>query len=149
MASLFGCATDGYYDTPRSAGAGALGGAATGAAIGSIIGAATGSPATGAWVGAATGAVAGGVGGALYAAHQNQRQRDYRAAAQSYNYTPSQGSVVDINTAAVSPNSVAPGQRVNMELTYTILTPSNTSVPLTISREVKKDGVTVGQPHQT
>ncbi|MFP3869115.1 MAG: hypothetical protein ACLFUU_13355 [Desulfobacteraceae bacterium] len=149
IASFLGCATNGHYDPARSAGAGALGGAATGAAIGSIIGAGTGSAATGAWVGAATGAVAGGIGGALYAAHRNQKQQDYDAAAQSYNYTPSQGNVVDINTATVSPDSVRPGQQVNMQLTYTILTPGNAPVDLTISREIKKDGLTMGQPHQT
>ncbi len=147
MVSLFGCATErGYYDPGRSTAAGALGGAAAGAAIGSIIGAATGSPATGAWVGGATG---GGLGGYLYSAHQNKLAYDRNTAARTYSYQPSQGNLVDIDSASVSPNSVSPGQRVNMQMTYTILSPTPAPTTVTISREVTKDGASLAQPHQT
>lgn len=147
--SLIGCATEsGYYDPYRSAGAGALGGAATGAAIGSIIGAATGSPATGAWIGAAAGGVLGGVGGALYAAHRNSEIRSSQAAAQAYNYQ-GQGNVVSMDSATVSPSSVRPGQQVNLGMTYTILTPSNTPTSVTLYREIRYGGQAVGSPYQT
>ena len=150
MTSLFGCATGGgYYDPGRSTAAGALGGAAAGAALGSIIGAATGSPATGAWVGAATGAIAGGLGGYLYSAHQNKKAYDAHTAARNYNYNPSQGNVVKIDSASVSPSSVNPGQQVNMQMTYTLLNPNNVPTTVTISRQITKDGVAVGQPYQT
>ena len=148
--SLAGCQTEsGYYDPGRSAGAGALGGAATGAAVGSIIGAGTGSPATGAWVGAAAGGVLGGVGGLLYAEHRNSEMRSRQAAAQSYNYTPSQGNVVAIDSAEARPSTVRPGQQVNLGMTYTILTPSNTPVSVNLVREVRHQGQPVGQPYQT
>jgi hypothetical protein len=148
-ASLIGCETGGgYYDPYRSAGAGALGGAATGAAIGSIIGAATGSPATGAWVGAAAGGVLGGVGSYLYAQHRNSTVRSSQAAAQAYNYQ-GQGNVVSVDSASVTPSTVRPGQQVNMGMTYTILTPANTAVPVTLVREVRLGGQTVGSPYQT
>jgi hypothetical protein len=148
--TLFGCATEGgYYDTGRSAGVGALGGAATGAALGSIIGAATGSPATGAWVGAATGAVVGGLGGYLYAEHRNSLVRSRQAAAQTYNYSPSQGNLVQIDQAYASPASARPGQQITLAMGYTVLTPDNTPTQLTISREVRKDGQMVGQPYST
>ena len=147
--SFVGCATEsGYCDPYRSAGAGALGGAATGAAIGSIIGAATGNPATGAWVGAAAGGVLGGVGGALYAGHRNSEIRSAQAAAQANNYQ-GQGNVVNVDNVTVSPSSVRPGQQVNLGMTYTILTPANSPVSLTLVREVQFNGAPIGSPYQT
>jgi hypothetical protein len=147
--SLAGCVTDsGYYSPERSAGAGALGGAATGAALGSIIGAATGSAATGAWVGAAAGGLLGGVGGYLYAQHRNSEIRSSQAAAQAYNYQ-GQGNVVSVDNATAYPASVRPGQQVNLGMNYTILTPSNTPVSITLQREVRFNGQLVGQPYQT
>jgi len=148
VVSLAGCATNGYYDPARSAGAGALGGAATGAALGAIIGAATGSPATGAWVGAASGAVVGGIGGYLYAQHMNNQTRSAQAAAQAYNYTPARGNVVDIEKADVTPSRARAGQQVNMVMAYTILTPDNASVSATLGHEVRFGGAIVGQPYQ-
>lgn len=150
MVSLAGCQTEsGYYDPGRSAGAGALGGAATGAALGAIIGAATGSPATGAWIGAASGALVGGVGAYLYAQHRNNVIRDQQAAAQAYNYNPSQGNIVSVDSADASPSVVRPGQQVNLGMTYTILTPSNLPVSVTLVREVRYNGQLLGQPYQT
>jgi len=148
VVSVCGCATpSGTYNPEQSTAAGALGGAAAGAAIGSIIGAATGSPGTGAWVGAATGAIAGGVGGALYARHMNQQMRNRQMAAQQYNYNPSQGVLVDISQATATPNTVRPGQPVDMSMTYTVLNPDNTPTKVTLYREVRLNGQTVGQPN--
>ncbi|MFP3868936.1 MAG: hypothetical protein ACLFUU_12405 [Desulfobacteraceae bacterium] len=149
IGALAGCATNGTYDPARSTGVGALGGAATGAALGSIIGAATGSAATGAWVGAATGGVLGAVGGYLYAEHRNSQARSSQAAAQAYNYTPAQGNVVSIDRVEVNPSTVGAGQQVQLGMTYTILTPDNNPVPVTLVREVRFGGNIVGQPYQT
>jgi hypothetical protein len=147
--SLAGCVTEsGTYDPARSAGAGALGGAATGAAIGSIIGAATGHAATGAWVGAAAGGTLGLVGGALYAAHRNSEIRSSQAAAQAYNYQ-GQGNVVSVDSATASPSTVRAGQQVNLGMNYTILTPSNTPISVTLVREMRLNGSMVGSPYQT
>ena len=148
--ALAGCQTEsGYYSPGQSAGAGALGGAATGAALGAIIGAATGAPATGAWVGAAAGGLLGGVGGYLYAEHRNSEIQSQQAAAQSYNYQPSQGNVVSVDSAGANPSVVSPGQQVNLDMTYTILTPSNVPVSVTLVREVRYNGQVLGQPYQT
>jgi len=148
--ALAGCATEsGYYDPGRSAGAGALGGAATGAALGAIIGAATGSPATGAWIGAASGALVGGLGGYLYAEHRNSQMRSAQAAAQSYSYSPAQGSVVDVNRVYVNPTQVRGGQTVSLAMDYTILTPDNAPVTSTLYREIRLGGATIGNPYQT
>jgi len=149
IGSLAGCATNGSYDPGRSAGAGALGGAATGAAVGSIVGAATGHAGTGAWVGAAAGGVLGAVGGYLYAEHRNSQARSSQAAAQAYNYTPAQGNVVSIDRVEANPSTVSPGQQVQLGMTYTILTPDNQPVAVTLVREVRFGGSAVGQPYQT
>jgi hypothetical protein len=149
IGSLAGCATNGSYDPGRSAGAGALGGAATGAAVGSIVGAATGHAGTGAWVGAAAGGVLGAVGGYLYAEHRNSQARSSQAAAQAYNYTPAQGNVVSIDRVEANPSTVRPGQQVQLGMTYTILTPDNQPAAVTLVREVRFGGSTLGQPYQT
>ena len=147
---LAGCATEsGYYSPERSAAAGGLGGAATGAALGAIIGAATGSPATGAWVGAAAGGLVGTVGGYLYAQHRNSETRSQQAAAQAYNYSPSQGNVVAIDAVSATPATASPGQQVNLSVNYTILTPDNVPVSVTLVREIRYGGNLLGQPYQT
>jgi predicted small secreted protein len=149
-ATMAGCVTEsGYYSPGQSAGAGVLGGAATGAAVGAIIGAATGAPATGAWVGAAAGGLLGGVGGYLYAEHRNSEISSARAAAQNYNYNPSQGNMVSIDNVSANPATVAPGQQVNLAMTYTILSPSNAPTSVSLVREVRYRGNLLGQPYQT
>jgi len=146
--SLVGCATEsGYYDPGRSAGAGALGGAATGAAIGSIIGAATGSAATGAWIGAAAGGTLGLVGGYLYAEHRNSEIRSAQMAAQEHSYG-GQGYVVAVDNVTASPSVARPGDQVNLGLDYTILSPDNSPVSVTLRREVRYNGRLVGSPYQ-
>jgi hypothetical protein len=146
---LAGCQTEsGYYSPGQSAGAGALGGAATGAAVGAIIGAATGAPATGAWVGAAAGGLLGGVGGYIYAEHRNSEISSSQAAAQSNNYNPSQGNLVKINQVSVDPTVTTPGQQVNLNMQYTILTPGNTPTSVTLVREIRYGGQMLGQPYQ-
>jgi hypothetical protein len=117
--------------------------------LGAIIGAATGNPATGAWIGAASGAVVGGVGGYLYAEHRNSQMRSAQAAAQSYNYSPAQGTVVDVNRVYVNPTQVQAGQAVSLGMDYTILTPNNVPVTSTLYREIRVGGATLGQPYQT
>jgi len=149
-ATLAGCATEsGYYSPERSAVAGGLGGAATGAALGAIIGAATGSPATGAWVGAAAGGLLGTVGGYLYAQHRNSEIASSQAAAQNYGYSPAQGNVVAIDSVNASPAVVSAGQQVNLSVSYTLLTPDNVPVSVTLVREIRYAGNLVGQPYQT
>jgi hypothetical protein len=148
MISLAGCATNGYYDPARSTAAGGLGGAAVGAALGSIIGAATGSPATGAWIGAASGAVVGAVGGYLYARHRNSQIHDARMAAAAHRYEAMQGNFVAIDRVSTSPTTIRPGGQVDMETTYTVLTPDNQPAPVDIVREIQYQGRQVINPNQ-
>jgi hypothetical protein len=146
--SLVGCMTEsGYYSPGGSAAAGALGGAATGAALGSIIGAATGSAATGAWIGAAAGGTLGLIGGYLYAEHRNSEIRSAQMAAQAHSYG-GEGYVVAVDNVTASPSVVRPGDQVNLGLDYTILSPDNAPVSVTLMREVRYNGRLVGSPYQ-
>jgi hypothetical protein len=144
---LSGCATNGYYDPARSTGAGALGGAAVGSALGSIIGAAVGAPGTGAWVGAAAGGVIGGASGYLYAQHRNSQTRDANLAHQAYSYNPGRGNIVQIENVNARPSTVKPGSQVNMEVSYTLLSPENQPQQVTIVREITEGGRQVTQPY--
>jgi hypothetical protein len=100
-------------------------------------------------VGAAAGGLLGGVGGYLYAEHRNSEISSARAAAQQYNYQPSQGNLVAVDQANADPAVVSPGQQVNLGMTYTILTPNNEPVSVTLVREVRYGGNLLGQPYQT
>ncbi|MDD3579689.1 MAG: glycine zipper domain-containing protein [Desulfobacca sp.] len=148
LISLAGCSVNGHYDPARSAGAGTLGGAALGAALGSIIGAGTGSAATGAWVGAASGALVGGVGSYLYAKHKESQVRDANLAAQQYSYSPSRGNIITIEKVDTNPTKVKPGGQVDMIMSYTLLTPENQPIPVTVAREVQFGGSRFSPPSQ-
>ncbi|MGA9756535.1 MAG: hypothetical protein WBV23_15475, partial [Desulfobaccales bacterium] len=90
----------------------------------------------------------GGVGGALYAEHRNSEIRSSEAAAQAYNYQ-GQGNVVSVDNVTASPSTVRRGQQVNLSLSYTILTPSNDPVNITLVREIRFNGQMVGSPYQS
>ncbi|MFB3926621.1 MAG: hypothetical protein ACE14T_11265, partial [Syntrophales bacterium] len=121
--------------------------------------------ATGAGVGGATGAVAGAVlgrgsvestvlggllgalvGGAVgHYAYDVKRSR--AETAQQYNYQPSSGTVLKIENASATPQTVKPGDTVNLMMTYAVLTPSpDTQINVTESRTIKIGDEIVGQP---
>ena len=83
------------------------------------------------------------MGGALYAGHRNSEIRSAQAAAQANNYQ-GQGNVVSVDNVTASPSTVRPGQQVNLGLTYTILTPNNSPVNVSLVREVRFNGQMVG-----
>jgi hypothetical protein len=132
---LTGCET--VQQNPKtSIGAGA--GAAGGALIGGLIGRNT----TGVVAGGLLGALAGGALG--YYLDRQERTRD--DAARTVSYDPSQGVVVRLEQAQVSPGTVRPGETVNLIGTYTVLTPSPESVEVRETREVRHAGRLVANP---
>jgi hypothetical protein len=52
------------------------------------------------------------------------------------NYCPTSGCVLRLNGVAVQPAQARPGQTMVLSTTYTILTPDNLAIPVTITREV-------------
>jgi hypothetical protein len=122
-----------------------------GAAIGTGVGAAAGTIA-GAALGDSTGTtVLSGLAGALvggFIGHYfYDRDRNREETASTYNYHESQGAVLTIEEAAVSPQRVHAGDTVDIKMTYAVLNPSaNTKTKITEIREITYNGELIGKP---
>ena len=57
--------------------------------------------------------------------------------------------MVSVDNVTASPSTVRPGQQVNLGMNYTILTPDNAPVSVTLVREIRYQGNLVGSPYQT
>lgn len=128
---------------------GAVTGAGVGAATGTLAGAVLGSEGAKTETAIIGGLVGALVGGAIghYAVDQ---RRDRQTTEQQYNYQPSAGTVVRIENAAATPSTVRPGETVNMEATYAVLTPSpGGAVNVTETREIRRQGALIGNPQVT
>jgi outer membrane lipoprotein SlyB len=123
----------------KGAAVGTGAGAATGAIAGAVIGKGTGAVVLGALIG---GLVGGAVGHYAY-----DKPKSREETAKTYNYKPSQGTILTIEGASVSPQTVSPGNTVNLNSTYAVLTPSSeTEVSITETREITHKGELVGKP---
>ncbi len=95
-------------------------GAGVGAAVGLLTGGLIFRNATGTLLGGLVGALAGGVIGNVLEA----RAQDRAATAQKYEYNPAQGTVVRIDGAEVHPIQIRPGETVNLNMRFAVLTPN-------------------------
>lgn len=141
--SILGCRS--IPEERKGAAAGAGVGAVTGAAAGAILGS-KGAKTEMAVLGGLVGALVGGaVGHYTY-----DKKRDRQETAQRYNYQPTAGSMLRIENAAVSPSPVRPGDTVNLNATYAVLTPAPAdTVSVTEVREIKHQGTLIGNPQVT
>ena len=140
MFGTSGCVTvsEEHQGAAKGAGLGGLGGAVAGAIL-----AGEGSRTKGALIGGLAGALLGGVIG-NYAVDKKKTAKETSS---KYAYEPSSGTVVRIETAAVTPSVVSPGGTANLEATYAVMTPSSDSqVAITEIREVTLNGELVGNP---
>lgn len=117
-------------------------GAGAGAAAGGLAGGLIGRDTSGVVVGGLLGALAGGAIG-YYLERQDQTRAQ---AAEQVAYRPEQGTVVRVERVGVRPDPVAAGQTVNIEATYTVLTPTEQTVTVRETREVRHDGRLVANP---
>ena len=124
-----------------------------GAAVGAGVGAATGT-AAGAALGGTRSAVLGGllgglVGGVIgHYGYDQRRSRDETA--QTYDYQPGQGTVLRIEDASAMPQTVRPGESVDLQMTYAVLTPTpEAESSITEIREITHNGAAVGNPQVT
>jgi len=122
-------------------------GAGVGGATGAIAGAAIGDSTTSAVVGGLLGALVGGAIG--YYAYD--RERDQDETARLYDYEPAvEGRVLNIEEASAVPQTVRPGEEVDLRMTYAVLTPSPGEMSeITEIREIRHDGQLVGRPTVT
>ncbi len=134
---VVGCQT--VMEEHRGAAVGTGVGVATGAVLGSLIGKGTGAVIVGGLIG---GLVGGLVGNYAYDMPRTREQT-----AQTYNYQPSQGTILTIEDASVSPKIVSPGSVVDLNMTYAVLNPSpSVETNITEIREITHNNELVGNP---
>lgn len=134
---LMGCQT--VMEEHRGAAVGAGAGAATGAVAGALIGKGAGA--------VLLGGLIGGLVGGLVGTYAYDMPRTREQTAKTYNYQPSQGTILTIENVSTSPQIVHPGDVVNLNMTYAVLNPSpNAETNLTEIREITHNNVLVGNP---
>jgi len=125
---------------------GAAKGAGVGAAAGAVLGAVVGGDTKSAVIGGLLGALVGGAIGHYY----YDQSRTRTETADRYGYRSTQGPLIRIEGASVEPQTAAPGGKVDMKLTYAVLTPAETTeLTLVEKREIRHEGSLVGNPEIT
>ena len=125
---------------------GAAAGAGIGAAAGAVLGAVTGGSVKSTVIGGLLGALVGGVIGHYYSDQKKTRSET----ANQYGYRSTQGIMLRMEEASVTPQTVSQGGTVEMKMTYAVLTPADdTEVSVTEKREIRHDGDLVGNPEVT
>lgn len=112
--------------------------------VGGLVGAAVGAAVDknnrgrGAAIGAAIG-VAAGMGTCFAIAYyQNNEVADYQKTSQQVSYEPSGGDKVEISEFSVSPTAVRPGDKINFNAQYYVMTPNpDTEIVVTETRTIK------------
>ena len=121
---------------------GAAVGAGTGAVGGAVVGGLLGGK-RGAVIGGLLGALAGGFVGNYH----DQREKNLAETRNGYTeYNPAKGTRLKIERVQTNPSAVAPGDTVEIQLTYAVLTPrEDVMVPVRESREILFEGSKVGE----
>ncbi len=130
-----------YEDRPgATVGAGV--GAATGAAAGAVFGDSAGATVVGGLLGALVG---GTVGHYAY-----DKQQDREETARAIDYSPEQGTVVNVRNVSTSPDTISPGGTVQLQATYAVVPPpAEQSVEVREVRQIWHNGQLVGSPEVT
>lgn len=143
ITSLTGCVT--VSEEHKGAAKGAGYGAAAGAIAGAVL-AGEGSRTKGAVLGGLAGALIGG----LIGNYTVDRKFTAEQTAARYNYQPASGTMVRIENVSTTPTSVNAGEKVEIQTTYALLTPSaSDQTNVTESVEIRYGGDLVGNPEAT
>ncbi len=119
--------------TAIGAGTGVLGGAVVGGLIGGKRG-------------ALIGGLLGGLAGGAIGHYLDQQEKDRAQTSREYEYSPSQGIKLRIETVRANPVALSPGETVNINLTYAVLTPTaDTQILVRETREIFLNGGSVGK----
>lgn len=143
VVALISCETieEQYEERP-----GATVGAGVGAAVGAIAGSQIGDSTTSTVIGGLLGALAGAAIG--HYAYDKNRERDETA--EAIGYDPSQGIVLDVQNVTATPETVSPGETVNLRATYAVVAPDpNQTVQVREVRKIYHNGQLVGSPEVT
>lgn len=85
------------------------------------------------------------VGDVVWTRFQEEKSRKREEAVARYNYCPTGGCVVRLEEVQLSPLRATPGATLTLTTTYTILTPEDVPIPLSISREILFRGKSLSQ----
>jgi hypothetical protein len=137
---LHGCAETGQVvrDNPNTAvgiGAGVLGGAVVGGLIGGTRG-------------AVVGGLLGGLAGGVIGNHVDQQEKSRAQTSREYGYSPPQGIRLRVEAVRANPAVLSPGETVNVNMTYAVLTTSSEQqVLVRETRDIQVNGASVGKTH--
>ncbi len=116
-------------------------GAGTGVLGGAVVGGLNGGKR-----GALIGGLLGGLAGGAVGHYLDQQEKDRAQTSREYDYSPSQGTRLRIEAVQANPGSVSPGETVNINLTYAVLTPTaDTQVLVRETREILLNDGQVGK----
>jgi hypothetical protein len=139
---LIGCLSCATLEEHKGAATGAAVGAAAGAVVGGVAGH-HGHKTETAIIGGLVGGLIGGVVG--HYAYDVKRNREETV--QKYNYQASTGTMIRIEEVSVVPDTVYPGDKVDLGATYAVLASDpNMEVNINEIREIRRDGELVGRP---
>lgn len=85
------------------------------------------------------------LGGLLWGQYREQIQLSREQAVAKHNYCPTGGCVVRLEAVQVQPRQARPGDTVTLTASYTILTPEQVAIPVSITRRVEYQGKSVGE----
>ena len=74
--------------------------------------------------------------GVVWTRYQTEKRQAREDAVARYNYCPTGGCVIRLEDVKIKPTRAVPGAAMTLTTTYTILTPENVPIPITISREI-------------
>jgi hypothetical protein len=139
LSTLSGCAAqNGGMREHQGAAVGAGTGAVGGAVVGGLLG-------------GRQGAVAGGLMGALFGGlvgnYHDEREKNLAETRRDYTeYNAARGTRLKIERVRTNPPTAAPGDTVEIQLTYAVLTPrEDVLVPVRENREILFEGIKVGE----
>ena len=90
------------------------------------------------------GVLSGVLAGGAIGNYLERQERDRAAAAIAISYLPEQGEMLKIESVEASPGTARRGEVVNLTSTYTILNPNNRPITIRETREVRHQGLLVG-----
>jgi hypothetical protein len=92
------------------------------------------------------GGLLGGLAGGVIGHYLDEQEKDRAQTSKEYGYSPAQGTRLKIELVRANPATLTPGETVNINLTYAVLTPSeNQQVPVKETREIFFNGNSVGK----
>ena len=139
LSILSGCAAqNGGMREHQGAAIGAGTGAVGGAVVGELLGGRRG---------AVAGGLLGALAGGLVGNYHDQQEKNLADTRRAYtDYSTAKGTRLKIERVRTNPSAAAPGDTVEIQLTYAVLTPrEDVMVPVRENREILFNGVKVGE----